>query len=390
MGQHSSAPAEAADLLLETLRPHGDVDIAALRERWAAVIPAGLGALAEYEGCVLWLHRRFRELCLLDAAPAAFSQWLSTRAHQLAARNLLVDAQRDALVRILNELGVPHMLLKGAARRLLADIYPYADARSTTDVDVLVPAELARSTWLRLQGAGFAAAPDTGGVYRSHFHLPPLRNGHSVTVELHMSTSNFVPAALAWRRLASTGRVAMCTGEPTRVPGATELLWHAITHAPLPHPHAFRLRYFQDALVVWAAAEEVDWGEIAFRLCTNELPHRALARRWLGAAARLAQLPDAARLLRPLPAPDLSKVLRWRLSVWRLLGDRGRRLPRPVWGSHPVSRGRRLLIDAGTRAELRLPSPPLRDATSLGRLGRWVAAGAAGTCYRAWCGFTAA
>src|SRR5947207_15533301 len=100
MGQRTSAPGEAADLLLDTLRPQGDLEAAALGERWAAANPAGLAALAEYEGCVLWLHQRLWELCLLGAVPAVFFQWLSTRAHQLAARNLLVDAQRDDLVRI--------------------------------------------------------------------------------------------------------------------------------------------------------------------------------------------------------------------------------------------------------------------------------------------------
>jgi len=197
MGQPPSAPGEAADLLLETLRLQGDVDMARLGSRWAALCPVGLAALAEYEGCVLWLHRRLRDLGLLELVPAGFARWLSARAHRLAAINLLVDAQRNDLVRILHEWHVPHVLLKGAARRLVSDVYPYADARRTTDVDVLLPEEVARPTWLRLQTAGFVAAPDPQGTYRSHFHLPPLRNGRAATVELHTSTSTFLPAARA-------------------------------------------------------------------------------------------------------------------------------------------------------------------------------------------------
>src|SRR2546427_9435986 len=151
----SATTGEVADLLLTTLRLRGDCGVAGLRRRWADLDPAGLAALAEYEGSVLWLHRRLRELGLFDVVPANLSEWLSTRARRLAARNLLVDAQRDELVQILNDWRVPHVLLKGAAQRLAADRYPYADARPTTDVDVLVPAELALPTWDGLRTTGF-------------------------------------------------------------------------------------------------------------------------------------------------------------------------------------------------------------------------------------------
>ena|SRR2546430_14860521 len=78
---------EVADLLLTTLRVRDHVDITSLRQRWAALDPAGLAALTEYEGSVLWLHRRLREFGLLDVVPGTLAQWLSTRAHRLAARN---------------------------------------------------------------------------------------------------------------------------------------------------------------------------------------------------------------------------------------------------------------------------------------------------------------
>jgi hypothetical protein len=375
---------DTAGLLLDTLRLHRNADSTSLRERWATLNPAGLATLVEYEGCVLWLHRRLLELRLLDAVPTPFARWLSTRAHFLAARNLLVDAQRDDLVEVLNELHVPHVLLKGGARRLVADRYPYADARSTTDVDVLLPADTALPTWRRLRTAGFELAAASPTMYDGHLHLPPLRNGRAVAVELHTSTSKYVPAPLAWARVAGTAQAATCAGGPTQIPGATELLWHAITHPPLPDPVAFRMRFFQDAAVVCGAAAEVDWGEIAMRLTSDELPQRAVARRWLGTAARLAALPDEASPLRPLPAPDLSKVLSWRLGVCRLTDNGRRGSPRPVWGRHPLSRVRRLLIDEAARLEFRLPVIPLHGAGALRRAGRRAAAGAARLCYEGW------
>src|SRR3989440_6126476 len=240
MRNRPSPTDEAADLLLEPLRLDGTVTAAALTERWSALHLAGLETLATYEGCVLWLHRRLKDRRLFDALPSAFAERLAMRARHLAARNLAVDAQRDEVVRILNELRVPHVLLKGAARRLAADRYPYADARATTDVDVLVPAELALPTWTRFCEAGFRATAAALRQYDGHFHLPPLRNGRPVTVELHTSTSSLVPARIAWTRHES-GQPASCSGGATPIPAATQPVWHAITHPPLPPPPSFRL-----------------------------------------------------------------------------------------------------------------------------------------------------
>jgi len=386
----SATTGEVADLLLTTLRLRGDCDVAGLRRRWADLDPAGLAALAEYEGSVLWLHRRLRELGLVDVVPATLSQWLSTRARRLAARNLLVDAQRDDLVAILNDLGVPHVLLKGVARRLVADRYPYADARATSDVDVLVPEQLALSSWEQLLKAGFTATSGRTASYDGHFHLPPLINGRAVNIEIHTSTSNCLPAAIAWRRFERSAQLAACQGGPTRVPAATELLWHAITHAPLPDPLAFRLRFLQDAEVGWAAGAEIDWSEIASRFGSAELPDRALARRWLGTATQLSGVPDTETYLGSLPALDLSQALSWRLTVFRLLGARDVRATRSIWGRHPVSRARRLLIDEATRAAAELPPLPPLNTTSLHRAGRRVVAGVGRLCYHGWRMFRAA
>src|SRR3989442_49531 len=180
MRRQASPIDPAVEAVLQTLRLGAEVDAAGLARRWVAVDPAGLAALVEYEGCVLWLYQRLQELHILGAAPTEFVEWLSARAHRLMAYNLVVDAQRDQLVRLLNEFRVPHVLLKGAARRLMADVHAYGSARTTTDVDVLVPHEFAGPTWARLQSAGFVSTPGPGFTCEGHFHLPPLRNGGGV------------------------------------------------------------------------------------------------------------------------------------------------------------------------------------------------------------------
>jgi len=140
----------------------------------------------------------------------------------------------------------------------------------------------------------------------------------------------------------------------------------------------------QDAAVIWATGVAIDWSEIAARLASDELPHRAFARCWLGTAARLAGLTSTDAAFGAVPALDLCRALSWRISVFCPGADGAGRHLLPIWGPHPLSRSRRLLIDEATRVELGLPNTPLPDATWLDRLGRWVAAAAARVGYRAW------
>ena len=378
----STVTVQAADVLLQTLRVRGELDAGELRRRWAAVSVAGLAELVEYEGCALWLYRRLKELRLLDAAPLDFVNWLVAGARYLAAHNLRVYAQCDVIVKLLNSYGVPHVLLKGAARRQAADVYPYADARATGDVDVLLPQDLARPTWERLRAAGFEVA-NAAPWYDSHFHLPPLWNDWGVKVELHTSTALELLPAEAWRRMSDAARVIQRAAGETRIPAATELFWHALTHAAEARTDGFRIRFLQDAAVVWASGEEIDWGEIAGRLDSGELRDAAVARRWLGAAAWLSGIDTPDERMGELPAFDLCHLLRWRLLVFRVVG--GVWANRPVWGRDPVSRSRRLLIEEGTRSALDLPlTPPPAGATRLTQAGRYLAAGAARLCYQSW------
>ncbi len=376
--------ADVAEVLLGTLRFHDDSDVPELRHRWMMLDLAGVAELAEYEGCVLWLYRRLKALGVVEVLPGAFGRWLVARARHVAAQNLRVDAQSEVIVRLLNSYGVPHVLLKGTARRRAAQTYPYADARATSDVDVLLPADLAGPTWERLRTAGFEGAAGPA-QYNGHFHLPPLANELGIKVELHTSTSLDVRADEAWRRMTDGARVTRDAGGPVQIPPATELLWHALTHAAVSWSDAFRIRLLQDAAVVWASGEEIDWGEIAARLKSDEPGDLGLAKRWLSAAAWLSGIRTTDQRLGDLPLFDLPQLLRWRLVVFRLLSFGGSRGNTAVWGPHPVSRWRRLLIDEGTRAELRLPlTPPRWGATSLRRAGRRVAAAAARVCYCAW------
>ena len=320
--------ARPGDLLVETLAlGSGEgADPARLAANWAIVSPHGLERLVTFEGCALWLWRRLRELGAAAAPPAKFADWLAHEARGRAARNLLVDAQADAVVCRLGAAGVPHVLLKGVARRFSCDLFPYAGARATHDVDVLVPAARAQEAWDLLWRAGYEPTARNGHGHREHFHLPALWDAQRVAVELHTSTSQAVPPHEAWRRATTGGRAVERAGVRAGLPGPTELLWHGLTHALRHHADAFRLRFLLDGAAILATPAAFDWGEIERRLGTAEIARRPAALAWLETAAALAGrvLPAPLAVRGGTPLPNLAAALQRRLEVLKAVALPGR------------------------------------------------------------------
>jgi len=364
-----------AALLLETLQLGADPDPARLRDAWPDAALGGLLELAAFEGCTLWLYQRLRGPGVLDALSRAFAQSLERAARREAAQNLRVDAETETILRRLETAGVPSVLIKGVARRAASALYPYSDARATSDVDLLVPAADAPGVWRSLAQAGYHSVsshpvPEAEG--QPH-HLPPLLGPGRVAVEIHTSTSRRVAPEEAWRRSSRDARVLRWSGLDVRVPPPTELLWHSVTHAAREHElyeTGFRLRYFQDAAVILAASDGIDWVEIGRRLESSEIEDRDAMLRWLGAAATLGgrTFPNALGRARSF---NLERSLRWRLGVFRWLG----RWPRLA--GH--------LLTEEIRTEL--GQPPARAAAGASlvvRCRHGIAAGSARTGYRLW------
>lgn len=367
----------AATLLLETLQLRHDPDPVRLRDAWARVPLRGVAELAAFEGCTLWLYQRLQGRGVLDGLQRPFAHALSQAARRDAAQNLRVDSETEAIVRRFAAAGVPCTLLKGVARRAAVSLYPYSDARATSDVDILVPASDAERAWAGLRRAGYEPAPVTlsqcEADTRSH-HLQPLIGPRRVAVEIHTSTSRRLPPEEAWRRSNREAQMLRWSGVEVRVPSSTELLWHSITHAAQEHEmyeHGFRLRYFQDAAVVLGAATVIDWDELARRLDTDEVEDAETAARWLGAAATLAGTALPATL-RGVGTPfGLARSLRWRLGIFRRIA----RWPRLA--GH--------LLAEEVRAALGQPATPAASGASLFvRSRHGTAAGAARAGYRIW------
>ncbi|HEU5262495.1 MAG TPA: nucleotidyltransferase family protein [Gemmatimonadales bacterium] len=349
--------------MLETLRFRGGLDQEALTAAWTTLPTRGLGLarLVEVEGCALWLERRLRQLGR-DLPETEFRAWLARRARRTTARNLLVDEQVAKLVRLLRAAGIPHVLLKGAARRAAAALYPLAEARATNDVDVLVPAAQAQAAWDGLRASGYELAVRPRGIHPGHFHLPPLWDRSRVAVELHTSTSPTVPSEVAWHRANADPREVEHYGMPVRVPSATELLWHGLTHSLGNGSNGFRLRFLMDGAVIWASGADLDWPEIRRRLESSEITDGTSAAAWLYAAAWLAGTAPSLPSTAQEPCFDLRHALRWRFAVLRFV--------RP--GTLLVS----LVVGEGTRSQLGLglTAPPRHTRIGRRTLRRLVAA----------------
>jgi len=283
---------------------------------------------------------------------------------------MLVDEQTEETVRALSAQGIPHVLIKGSARRAAAGRYPYADARATRDVDLLLPKQCVQEVWDDMRRMGWQYGTDPAVTPSDHYHPPPLVGPHRVAVELHWSTGYAITPEEAWRR-ANDGAVELDWHQVrVRVPSATELLWHGITHALHAGPLGFRLCYFLDGAAILASGAPIDWDRMAARLAAGEDVDAWVARAWLRAAAEFSacELPAS---VRGAAAPfDIARALAWRLAVVARGGAEGL--------------GARL-VEEGTRTELGLPVASVVEGTgSLTQSRRWVAGRVARLTYRAW------
>jgi hypothetical protein len=312
-----------ARLLLETLRFHRAPPQEQLAAAWAEVDVRGLERLVTLEGCAIWLYRRLRLLSVLQTMDQEFGRWIARKAREETARNLLIEAEAQSLARILHELGTPFVFMKGVARRLTVDRYPLADARATSDVDVLVPAARAWQVWQALRLVGYERTTPWMPPRPQHHHLPALWNERQVGVEVHTTNAPNILPAEAWRRHYESGMDVERGGVCYRVPSATELLWSGTAHSVRLPDIAYLLVPLFDAAVIWASGAAVDWVEIRRRLDAGEIVDRVAAATWLGAAASIAGVDPPPALAGRIAPYDVERALRLRLAVLRHV-----RLPR--------------------------------------------------------------
>ncbi len=356
---------ETIHTLLGTLRIVGAASRDDLISGWRTMSYLPLSRLVQAEEAEVWLYRKLREHDLAGAVDPDFLGWLTGRARSISAQNALVDAQIERTVEALSHAAIPHIFLKGAARRLLGGAIPYADARGMMDVDVLVRPGAEGAAWAALRSRGFETVP---GGERSPHAMPPLVNDIPFSVQVHFSTSDEVSPTDAWERQASGSEEVIVRTGAARVPNPTELFWHALTHGISHGIDRFNLRTLLDIATIWALDDGVDWDELA-RRCHDEVVDAREAGIWLGAAAVMAGREKDVCFGR-VPIHPLPRLLRWKFTVY------GRGL-----GERPT----RKLVREGARAELgHAISRDESGASLIPRLRHRVAAGAARATYATW------
>ncbi len=342
------------------------MDTGELADRWCGAEAGSLVHLAEREGAGLWLQRRVRALGVV--LPADVREALASAAKRVVARSAQMDAEATSAFEILDAAGVPTIPLKSTALRRIAGRVPYADARGTIDVDVLVPEAAARAGWEAFIAAGYKAP--FGSSAGDHRHLPVVVSPRTGGVEIHLTTLPPVSPGEAWRRATCDEATADFAGRSRPIPGDTELFWHSMAHA-LSNANGsgrlgIRLRHWLDASAFLAAGAVIDWPRIRARIAAREAAPPAHCQAWLHAAGELAgrPVPDGVMESSSASPFNLERLLSWRLRV------AGRYAGEHRWANK--------LLEEGARGEARLPfGSPQATARPLARLRHRLAASVA-------------
>lgn len=358
-------------LLCATLRrPPGRPD-PALAAAWSDP-PRALLPLVRHEEAALWLSRRLTERGIKEALPEELRRALRNEVLVAAGTALRIEAEARTVLGLLAEAGIPVIPLKGTARRILAARWPILAARPLGDVDLLVQPTRASDAWELLRSEGFEPAmPEAGAKYDSHHHLPGLVGAGKVSIELHRSPLSALPRDEGWHRYWDTSELVSWQGLEVRLPGPTELAWHAISHAVTDGVAGFRLRQLLDLVGLVQSGAAIDWAVIDSRvgnevvidaLTMTRAPFRPI-RQWLGAAMALLEPGEAAPMHRIALPVDLPALLDGRAHLLGSRLGRNRRL-----------RGR-LLVE-WTRSRLGWPLEPTDDTLwrrARGRAAGWMA-----------------
>ena len=287
----------AATPLVRALRVPEDAAAFGARE-WDLAVRAG-----RRSALLAALAARLREGPGLEAAPPAVRRHLEG-ALRLAAHHARALRHEAAVVReALAPLGVPLVLLKGAAYVLGG--LPPAPGRLVADLDLLLPrAALPEAERLLFRRGWLTAEPDPYDqrYYREWMHeVPPLRHAARGTV-LDLHHALVPPTGRLGRDPGDVAARARGIGDGLRVPAPEDLVVHAALHRLGDGEHERALRDLWDLDRMLRA-----WGrDAAFREALEARAAEFRAERAVAYALRAAYAVFAT----PIPGPLLARLER--------------------------------------------------------------------------------
>ena len=266
-------------LVKPSIRPSIHVQesiVAALR----GVVPRGEAtpeeiaeALKIYE-CGGYLHRLWKDRAG-EALPEAWAEGFRRAHHKTLTDSLSALVQLREVAGVLDQLGIPFVLMKGAA--YLAELYRDPGTRVLTDIDLLIPEDGIHRVGRSLATIGFQG--DEGAHYPEFMRFEMFRPGITACrFEFHWSLG--VPGRMNIDQRAIWAAVRPCSLEGIRflgLPPVETLLFHVGHQAD----------HYLGPTLKWA----IDLREM-LRRWTIDGPRAAeLARAWgLRTAAHLALL----------------------------------------------------------------------------------------------------
>jgi len=259
--------------------------------QWEALLPG----LRE-ERLSPFVYTQLRQTSRWRTLPDPVQQALSRDFQEFSVRAFLMDAELARVVASLAAIGVPVLLLKGAA--LGRTVYGSTAERPAGDFDLLIASPQVEPARRALHGLGYAASglywlPRWQRRYRAELAmLHQTAEGLRVLVELHWSLVEApyyidrIPAPEVWQQAQPAPQLPGAF-----LPDPAVLLIHCCAHLALHHSQEMRLFWLLDVdrLARWPA---LDWDAAL-----------ALAERWQLdlAVSRIVQ--QAAALFdTPLPA----------------------------------------------------------------------------------------
>lgn len=161
--------------------------------------------------------------------------------------------QLDELLRILADAGTPPLMLKGA-RYLIDPLGPWCEARTMSDIDILLRPRDATTAFAALRAAGYRQMVGDEFVYGAAYshHLPALVHpDHALAVEIHVEAlsaagQRYMPTARLWDHAteATDGRCLV-------LPPVWQALHGLLHHQVQDHGHSQRTLNVK-ALWEWA------------------------------------------------------------------------------------------------------------------------------------------
>lgn len=197
---------------------------------------------------------------LPGVAPAALVEEFRRIRQQAALRGALGLRQRDELVQILGQAGIPCLVLKGAA--LGRTWYGELSLRPFVDVDLLLPAGAVEPARGVLMSAGYL---DTEERRHDHHDVPLYRPGMVCGVELHHTLVALpLRSPLTFETLNARAMILPGEGSEMRTLGPEDTVLHLCLHLlhHLQLTQGWRLSYLWD-IARHLEACPIDWAVFA-------------------------------------------------------------------------------------------------------------------------------